>query len=198
MSIILASPYLISKRQKPSSSRRLGGQVIYQSVSPEDPPRQGPEFERAVGAFPGTVVRAQGMVKLGLTTMEFITLPDRMAYRDQTDLRRWQDAWHVGWGRWRQSEVVSESTSRQATLEDRKTLLSGSNPTSISHHRHNQRIHFTAPLDGRTASAQLNRSNLRRLAQPRQRRIQRKHFRHVRVFLDRRCLVRKPLTRRAC
>jgi hypothetical protein len=25
------------------------------------------------------------------TTIEFITTPDRMAYRDQTDLRRWQD-----------------------------------------------------------------------------------------------------------
>ena len=25
------------------------------------------------------------------TTMEFITTPDRMAYHDQTDLRRWQD-----------------------------------------------------------------------------------------------------------
>lgn len=145
----------------------FGGEVIYQSFGPEDPPRQGPEFERAVGAFPGTVVRAQAMVKLGIgpdielfemhgpeqaqpirasdfgithfgvytddidaavarfeqaggtaltaaraipyetekghrnkvcycrmpwgTTIEFITLPDRMAYRDQTDLRRWQD-----------------------------------------------------------------------------------------------------------
>jgi len=25
------------------------------------------------------------------TTMEFITVPDRMAYHDQTNLRRWQD-----------------------------------------------------------------------------------------------------------
>ena len=25
------------------------------------------------------------------TTVEFITTPDRMAYHDQTDLRRWQD-----------------------------------------------------------------------------------------------------------
>lgn len=25
------------------------------------------------------------------TTMEFITTPDRMAYHDRTDLRRWQD-----------------------------------------------------------------------------------------------------------
>jgi catechol 2,3-dioxygenase-like lactoylglutathione lyase family enzyme len=43
----------------------LGGRVIYQSFGPQDPPRQGPEFERAVGAFPGTVVRAQAMVKIG-------------------------------------------------------------------------------------------------------------------------------------
>jgi catechol 2,3-dioxygenase-like lactoylglutathione lyase family enzyme len=28
----------------------FGGQVIYQSFGPQDPPRQGPEFERAVGA----------------------------------------------------------------------------------------------------------------------------------------------------
>ena len=145
----------------------FGGQVIYQSFGPQDPPRQGPEFERAVGAFPGTVVRAQAMVKIGTgpdielfemhgpeqakpirasdfgithfalytddidasverfekaggtpltepraipyatekgpgnkvcycrmpwgTTVEFITTPDRMAYHDQTDLRRWQD-----------------------------------------------------------------------------------------------------------
>ncbi|MDR4305939.1 VOC family protein [Chelatococcus sambhunathii] len=145
----------------------FGGQLIYQSFGPLDPPRQGPEFERAVGASPGTVVRAQAMVKIGTgadielfemhgpeqtqpvrasdfgithfalytddieasvarfekaggtpftapraipyatergagnrvcygrtpwgTTMEFITTPDRMAYHDQTDLRRWQD-----------------------------------------------------------------------------------------------------------
>ncbi len=135
----------------------FGGQLIYQSFGPQDPPRQGPEFERAVGAFPGTVVRAQAMVKIGTgpdielfemhgpqqaqpirasdfgithfglytddidgtpltapraipyatergagnkvcycrmpwgTTVEFITTPARMAYRDQTDLRRWQD-----------------------------------------------------------------------------------------------------------
>src|SRR3546814_5797566 len=43
----------------------FGGQLIYQSFGPQDPPRQGPEFERAVGAFPGTVVRAQAMVKIG-------------------------------------------------------------------------------------------------------------------------------------
>jgi catechol 2,3-dioxygenase-like lactoylglutathione lyase family enzyme len=43
----------------------FGGQVIYQSFGPQDPPRQGPEFERAVGAYPGTVVRAQAMVKIG-------------------------------------------------------------------------------------------------------------------------------------
>ncbi|WFE54383.1 VOC family protein [Micromonospora sp. WMMD1155] len=43
----------------------FGAQVIYQSFGPEDPPRQGPEFERAVGAHPGTVVRAQAMVKIG-------------------------------------------------------------------------------------------------------------------------------------
>ncbi|MCA1431774.1 VOC family protein [Bradyrhizobium sp. BRP20] len=43
----------------------FGGQVIYQSFGPQDPPRQGPEFERAVGAFAGTVVRAQAMVKIG-------------------------------------------------------------------------------------------------------------------------------------
>jgi len=43
----------------------FGGQVIYQSSGPQDPPRQGPEFERAVGAYPGTVVRAQAMVKIG-------------------------------------------------------------------------------------------------------------------------------------
>src|SRR5689334_10877520 len=43
----------------------FGGQVIYQSFGPQDPPRQGPEFERATGAFPGTVVRAQAMVKIG-------------------------------------------------------------------------------------------------------------------------------------
>ena len=145
----------------------FGGELLYQSFGPQDPPRKGPEFERAVGAFPGTVVRAQAMVKLGTgpdielfemhgsdqaqpirasdfgithfalytddigasvarfekaggkpltapraipyatekgsgnrvcycqmpwgTTIEFITTPDRMAYRDQTDLRRWQD-----------------------------------------------------------------------------------------------------------
>jgi catechol 2,3-dioxygenase-like lactoylglutathione lyase family enzyme len=145
----------------------FGGQLIYQSFGTEDPPRQGSEFDRAVGAFPGTVVRAQAMVKIGIgpdielfemhgpeqaqpirasdfgithfalytdeidaavarfekaggtaftapraipyatekgpknrvcycrmpwgTTMEFITAPDRMGYRDQTDLRRWQD-----------------------------------------------------------------------------------------------------------
>ena len=145
----------------------FGGQLIYQSFGPEDPPRQGPEFEQAVGAFPGTIVRAQAMVKIGTgpdielyemhgpeqaqpirasdfgithfalytddidasverfekaggtpltapraipygtekgpgtkvcycgmpwgTTMEFITTPDRMAYHDHTDLRRWQD-----------------------------------------------------------------------------------------------------------
>ena len=143
------------------------GQLIYQSFGPQDPPRQGPAFERAVGAFPGTVVRAQAMVKIGTgpdielfemhgpeqaspvrasdfgithfglytddidasvarferaggtpltapraipyateqgagnkvcycrmpwgTTVEFITTPARMAYRVQTDLRRWQD-----------------------------------------------------------------------------------------------------------
>lgn len=43
----------------------FAGQLIYQSFGPADPPRQGPEFERAVGAFPGTVVRAQAMVKIG-------------------------------------------------------------------------------------------------------------------------------------
>src|SRR5690242_19469975 len=43
----------------------FGGQVIYQSFGPQDLPRQGPEFERAVGAFPGTVVRGQAMVKIG-------------------------------------------------------------------------------------------------------------------------------------
>ena len=145
----------------------FGGQVIYQSFGPKDPPRQGPEFERAGGAFPGTAVRAQAMGKIGTgtdielfemhgpeqakpirasdfgithfalytddidasverfekaggtpltapraipyatengpgnkvcycrlpwgTMMEFITTPDRMAYHDQTDLRRWQD-----------------------------------------------------------------------------------------------------------
>lgn len=145
----------------------FGGQVIYQSFGPQDPPRRGAAFEQAVGACPGTVVRTQAMVKVGTgpdielfemhgseqarpirasdfgithfalytddidasverfekaggtpltaprtipyatekgvgnrvcygrmpwgTTMEFITTPDRMAYRDQTDLRRWQD-----------------------------------------------------------------------------------------------------------
>lgn len=97
----------------------FGGQVIYQSFGPQDPARQGPEFERATGAYPGTVVRAQAMVKIGTgpdielfemhgpekgpgnrvcycrapwgTMIEFITTPDRMAYHDQTDLRRWQD-----------------------------------------------------------------------------------------------------------
>ncbi|USI75055.1 VOC family protein [Sphingomonas morindae] len=145
----------------------LGGQLIYQSFGPADPPRQGEAFERATGAAPGTVVRAQAMVKIetgpdlelfemhgpdqaaparasdfGIThfgvytddidaavarfvaaggaaltaprsipyatekgernkvcycrmpwgtTIEFITLPDRMAYRDHTALRRWQD-----------------------------------------------------------------------------------------------------------
>ncbi|MBN8902255.1 MAG: VOC family protein, partial [Rhodospirillales bacterium] len=34
--------------------KAFGGQVIYQSFGPQDPPRQGPEFERAVNAFPGT------------------------------------------------------------------------------------------------------------------------------------------------
>lgn len=43
----------------------LGARVIYQSFGPQDPPRQGPEFERAVGAYPGTVVRGQAMVKIG-------------------------------------------------------------------------------------------------------------------------------------
>jgi len=43
----------------------FGGQLIYQSFGPGDPPRQGAEFERAVGALPGTVVRAQAMVKIG-------------------------------------------------------------------------------------------------------------------------------------
>src|SRR3982750_3822031 len=43
----------------------FGGEVIYQSFGRDDPPRQGPEFERAVNAVPGTVVRAQAMVKLG-------------------------------------------------------------------------------------------------------------------------------------
>jgi catechol 2,3-dioxygenase-like lactoylglutathione lyase family enzyme len=43
----------------------FGGQLLYQSFGPQDPPRQGPEFERAVNAYPGTVVRAQAMVKLG-------------------------------------------------------------------------------------------------------------------------------------
>ncbi|MFC0407101.1 VOC family protein [Roseomonas elaeocarpi] len=42
-----------------------GGQVIYQSFGPQEPPRQGSELERAVGALPGTVVRAQAMVKIG-------------------------------------------------------------------------------------------------------------------------------------
>jgi catechol 2,3-dioxygenase-like lactoylglutathione lyase family enzyme len=141
--------------------------LIYRSFGPHDPPRAGPEFERAVGARPGTVVRGQAMVRLGVgpdvelfemhgpeqaaparpsdlgithfgvyaddidaavarfvaaggtaltapraipyatesgpgnrvcygrtpwgTTIEFITLPDRMAYRDRTPLRRWQD-----------------------------------------------------------------------------------------------------------
>ncbi len=146
----------------------FGGEVIYQSFGPQDPPRQGPEFERAVGAFPGTVVRAQAMVKIGTgPDIELFEMhgpeqaaadpgerlrhhalwslhrrhrrmrssasrrrvalpsrrrgpfpyatekglwkqglllphalghddgihhpPDRMAYRDQTDLRRWQD-----------------------------------------------------------------------------------------------------------
>ncbi|MDR9781152.1 VOC family protein [Rhizobium redzepovicii] len=145
----------------------FGGQVIYQSFGPQDPARQGPEFERATGAYQGTVVRAQAMVMIGTgpdielfemhgpkqaqpltpsdfgithfgvythdidasverfekaggtaltapraipyateqgpgnkvcycrtpwgTMIEFITTPDRMAYRDQTDLRRWQD-----------------------------------------------------------------------------------------------------------
>lgn len=145
----------------------FGGQLLYQSFGPQDPSRQGSEFERAVNAFPGTVVRAQAMVKLGTgpdielfemhgpqqaqpirasdfgithfalytddidasvarfekaggkpltapreipyatekglgnkvcycqmpwgTTMEFITAPDPMPYRQHTDLRRWQD-----------------------------------------------------------------------------------------------------------
>ncbi|MBR0902688.1 VOC family protein [Bradyrhizobium liaoningense] len=43
----------------------FGAQVIYQSFGRQDPPRQGQEFERAVGAYPGTVVRAQAMVKIG-------------------------------------------------------------------------------------------------------------------------------------
>ena len=43
----------------------FGGQLLYQSFGPQDPPRQGAEFERAVGAYPGTVVRAQAMVKIG-------------------------------------------------------------------------------------------------------------------------------------
>jgi len=43
----------------------FGGQLLYQSFGLQDPPRQGPEFERAVGAHPGTVVRAQAMVKIG-------------------------------------------------------------------------------------------------------------------------------------
>jgi len=43
----------------------LGAHLLYQSFGPQDPPRQGSEFERAVGAYPGTVVRAQAMVKIG-------------------------------------------------------------------------------------------------------------------------------------
>ena len=43
----------------------FGGQLLYQSFGPQDPPRQGPEFERAVGAYPGSVVRAQAMLKIG-------------------------------------------------------------------------------------------------------------------------------------
>lgn len=39
--------------------------MIYQSFGPQDPAGQGPEFERATGAYPGTVVRAQAMVKIG-------------------------------------------------------------------------------------------------------------------------------------
>jgi catechol 2,3-dioxygenase-like lactoylglutathione lyase family enzyme len=46
-------------------SEAFDGQLIYQSFGPQDPPRQGPDFERAVDAFPGTVVRAQAMVKIG-------------------------------------------------------------------------------------------------------------------------------------
>ncbi len=42
----------------------FGGQVIYQSFGPQDPPRQGPNSSGR-SARSGTVVRAQAMVKIG-------------------------------------------------------------------------------------------------------------------------------------
>src|ERR1700761_5903258 len=42
-------------------------------------------------------------------------------------------AWPAEWGYWRQSEVVSESTSRPATLEDLKALLRSLNAHGVDY-----------------------------------------------------------------